>query len=425
MSLFGKASMINNNPNNSKKSILLANGIDIFIVIILLFLFLGPLIANLYFKLESGSNQVNLYLSPRCEELFEKGLIEKLLREFEDQNPDIRIRLASSASEESLDILVFDEGDFSALVAADALMELSSFTNYDSGTLQLAIPLVSFMDLLFYNIDILSAAGFDRPPKTRDEFLAYSRAISRGDFNASGAAISLSSNDRQALSRDIFSWIWAGGSDFWAEEENASFNTRPIINDITFLGILNREGLFAPDIFETTGSQRLEQFAQGKIAMMIASTRAIPYLIEKMEEGAFGITTIPGSNTGGKYNIGLSAVYVGMNPHTEYPDETWKFLEFLAKKSSLFCEELKAIPGVVSNIIPGDYVKDDTYYSKAWDIFETTFITEGFAGKPGVMEYKAAALEELKTFFETNRTAQQTVTAIQQRWDEVWEILEQ
>ena len=379
---------------------------------------ISPLIINLFFKLEAGSRQVVLYISPNCEDLFGKEVMDSLLREFEEQNPDIRVRLAGNASPEP-DILIFEEGDFSALAAAGALAELNSFTNYDSGGIQLAIPLVSYMDLLFYNIGILSDAGFSHPPKTRNEFLAYSRAVSRGEFEAAGTAISLSSLDRQALSRDIFSWIWAGGGSFWTEDNDPLFNTRTIINDITFFGTLNREELLAPDIFETTGSQRVEQFAQGKIAMMIASARAIPYLRNKMGDGVFGITTIPDSGAGGKYNIGLSAIYAGMNSAGACSDETWKFLEFLAAKSFLLCEELKAIPGVDSDIIPGDYIQDDPYYSKAWDIFESARIAEGFTGKPGAMEYKAAVLEELKIFFETDRNAQQTVNAIQQRWDEV------
>jgi len=423
MSLFEKANITNNNPKNTKKSILLANKIDLFIIIILAVLVISPLIAHLFNKLEAGAKQINLYISPQSEELFGKEIMEKLMLEFEEQHPEVRIRFATGSAEP--DILIFDEGDFSALVAADSFVELNSFTNYDSGTKQLAVPLVSFMDLFFYNIDILSAAGFGSPPKTRDQFISYARTISGGDFGASASAISLNSNDRQALSRDIFSWIWAGGGNFWAGENGPSLNTRTIISDLTFLGALNRDGLLAPDIFETTGSQRVDQFAQGKVAMMIASARVIPSLRKRMGDGAFGITTIPDSGAGGKYNVGLSAIYAGINANCTQLEAAWSFLVFLAEKSSLINAELKAIPGVVSDIIPGDYINDDTFYSKAWDIFESALIAEGFTGKPGAMEYKTAVLEELEIFFETNRTAQETVNVIQRRWDEVWETTNQ
>ena len=366
--------------------------------------------------MEAASKQVNLYLSSNCEDLFGREMMETLLLEFEEKNPDIRIRLAYNSA---ADILFFDEGDSNLLFTGGLLTELNSFTNYESGSQQLAIPLASFMDMLFYNIDILSAAGFDHPPRTREAFTSYARAVTRGNFNASGAAISLSGQDRQALSRDIFSWIWAAGGDFFPNEGSPVLNTRAIVNDLSFLGVLNRDGLLAPDIFETTGEQRLEEFSQGKTAMMIASTRAIPYLREKMGDSAFGVTTIPDAGTGGRYSVGLSAIYAGISAGTAYPNEAWNFLLFLVEKCSLLCADLKAVPGMVSNIIPGDYVKDDPFYSKAWDIFESAWIAESFSGKPNAQEYETAFLEELQIFFETNRTAQQTVNVIQQRWNEI------
>jgi multiple sugar transport system substrate-binding protein len=278
--------------------------------------------------------------------------------------------------------------------------------------------------LLFYNIDILTATGFNSPPKTRDEFLAYSSAVLRRSqqqhpclaTNLSGAALSLSRKDRQALSRDIFSWIWAGGASFWSDGDKPTLDTRTLINDFTFLGTLNRDGLLSPGIFETTGQQRIEQFVQGRVAMMIASSQIIPYLRERMGDDSFGITTIPYSAAGGSYHVGLSAFYAGINVNSAYLDEAWRFLMFLTEKSAFFCAELKAIPGIVSNIVPGDYVTGDFFYSKAWDIFESSRIAEGFSGKPNAEEYENAFWDELQIFFETNRTAPQTVTAIQLRW---------
>jgi len=419
MSLFEKANITNNNPKDTKKSIRLAGRIDIFIIIALVILIVTPFVLYVSGKIETATNQVNLFISARCEELFGKEIMKSLLQEFEKKNPNIRIRIANAALIGNPDILVFDDGDFSALVAAGGLAELNSYTNYDSGTQQLAIPLVSFFNLLFYNINVLTAAGFDHPPKTREQFITYARRVSNGDFGASGAAISLNTDDRLALSRDIFSWIWASGGNFWQAGDKPSLNTRTAVSDITFLGNLNREGLLAPGIYETTGEQRLEQFAQGRIAMMIASTRAIPYLSARMRSSAFGITTIPDSGAGGKYSSGLSSIYAGISSNSEYPEEAWSFLVFLAENSSSLCAELKAVPGVVSNIIPGDYVSDDPVYSKAWDIFEASQIVDGFSGKPGAEQYKTIFMDELLIFFAGSRTAQDTVNIIQQRWDAV------
>jgi len=374
---------------------------DIFILAALLIVILTPIIINLVFKLEARSKLVNLYLSASGEELFGKDLMDTLVREFEEKYPDIILKFANNPSASEPDVLFFNEGDYGAFAAANSLMELNAFTEYDSGYKQMAIPLVSFTDMFFYNINILSAAGFDHPPKTRDEFLVYARAVSRGDSGAAGYALSLSEKDRRALARDVFSWIWAsGGSLFAADEEGVLVFNKNAVKELSFLGALNKEGMLAPDIFETTGDERLEAFVQGKVAMIIASTGVIPYLREKMGDSAFGVTTIPVSGTGGKYTIGISSFYAGISANTAYPESAWSFISFLAGKSNLLCEKLNAVPGMVSNIVPGNYVRDDPFYSKAWEIFEASVIAESLSVKPEAPEYENNFLEELKIFFE-------------------------
>ena len=458
--LFRIKKQINKKPDGVKQyfrflkelSAMKAIRIDLLLILVILILILLPFITNTISKTEIKSKQVRLTISMRCDELLGSGMTNMLLQEFNKQNPDIQLRLhlGQIEGEGNLpDILIFDESEFNRLLASGALADLSSFYISDDSNMeesedhqfddtspsaafqfdsQYAIPLVSFMDMLFYNIKILSAAGFDHPPKTREEFLACGRAVSRGNFSGtSGAVLSLSPEDRQALSRDIFSWIWAAGLDFWQEGDKPVLATpssmRAVTADFTFFGSIYREAQ-THGIFEHTGGKRLEEFANGQVALMISSTRDIPYLRERMGENTFGITTIPGSGTGGKYSVSLSSIYAGINSTSSNTDEASLqamslFLKFLTEKTALFCAELRAIPGSVINPIPGDYVRDDLFYSKAWDIFEVSRIVQGFSGKPGAEKYEAIFMEELRLFFEGVKTAQQAVTSIQRRWDDV------
>jgi ABC-type sugar transport system, periplasmic component len=252
--------------------------------------------------------------------------------------------------------------------------------------------------------------------------------------DAAGAAKVL---NEQSLSRDIFSWIWAAGGNFWSNEDSAPvINTRQMINDFNFLGRLYREEVLSPksssvpqnpalspNSFEMTGEQALEDFAQGKIAMIIASTRAIPALREEMGDDAFGITTIPSAGTAGKYSVSLTGIFAGINKNCVFPEAAQVFLDFLAAQSPLFCAQLKAIPGYVPELLSTDnknYIKEDPFYAKAWDIFESSVVVRGFLGIPGAQEYENAVCEEIQLFFESNRTAQETVAAIQQRWDKIF-----
>jgi multiple sugar transport system substrate-binding protein len=296
----------------------------------------------------------------------------------------------------------------------------------------LAVPLVSFMDILYYNIELLQAAGFDRPPKTREEYLVFSRTISGSTgetlADVKGSALGLNPQDRQSMTREIFSWIWAAGYDFWSGEgELPVINTRQIGRDLAFFGNLYRDSVITPESFDMTGDQVIEQFIQGKIAMMIASSRAIHILREKMNNEIFGITTIPGTDPIGKYSVALSGTYAGINSACEYPQAAMAFLNFLYKQKPLICSELKAVPGDVSELFSGeykDYMKDDPFSSKAWSIFEASKVIQGFAGKERGDTYESIFREELKKFFEDNQTYTQRVSeaaarSIEQRWDQL------
>jgi multiple sugar transport system substrate-binding protein len=460
MNLRKKESISNTYNIIPKKSTYFSERIDLFIIIIVVILILTPVIFSLFSKSSSKTRLIDLYISAYFEDYFGNEITETLIREFEEQNPDVRIRLAYYIDEKGApvtnesDILIFDKGDFSGLAARGALAPFKPFIVKDEADESaeseeteaeelFAIPLVSFMDLLFYNIELLKAAGYDRPPKTRDEFLAYARTVSSGNNaaleGAAGTAVGLSPQDRQALSRDIFSWIWAGPNDFWQDSQSLAaaqdglrdvplINTRTIARgDIVFFGTLYREGILGPDSFEKTGEQRLEEFAEGKIAMIVASTRAIASLREKMGDEVFGITTIPGSGMAGKYNIALSGIYAGINSDCENMQTALAFLEYLAKYIPVLCAHLKAVPGDTTDLFSSDYknyMKDDAFYSKAWEIFESSRVVQGFFGNAFGEEYESIFREEFQKFFEDTQTsitraADAAVRAIQQRWDEV------
>jgi len=425
---------------NSKKSIYLRNRTDIFIIILVFILIISPVIFNGVSRLIAKSVRKDIYISTRCEEFFGGRTIEILVQEFEKQNPNLRIKLMSFSGEKGRmpDILFFDESEFNSLAADGTLLPLESFSEAENGVKKQAIPLVSFMDLLFFNIELLQAAGFDRPPKTRDEFLACAKTISAADKGilADVAGVAMALNE-QSLSRDIFSWIWAAGGNFWPNEDSAPvINTRQMINDFNFLSRLYSEGVLSqksssvpqnqalsPNSFEMTGEQALEDFAQGKVAMIIASTRDIPVLREEMGDDAFGITTIPGAGTAGKYNIILTGIFAGISKNCVYPAAAQVFLDFLAAQSPILCAQLEAVPGYVPELLSTDdknYIREDPFYVKAWDIFESSVVVKGFLGIPCAQEYENAVREEIQLFFEGTSTVQQTVTAIQRRWDGIF-----
>jgi multiple sugar transport system substrate-binding protein len=409
---------------------------DLFLLIAALALLGAFVVFKLILPKAVEPSKVTLGFARQWENGPEQDTIALLIEEFERRNPGIRIKLneGDTKSENQIppgkkaaqasaapDIIAFDEGHFNRLLKDKALASLNPYTSAETD--QWAIPLVSFIDLLFYNVDMLKTAGFDHPPKDRAEFLACAKAIS-GRNTASqknakqyGAALALSPLDSLGLRRDVFSWIWASGNSL-IQEDKPNFNRREIAAALEFLGQLNREDLLAPGSFNKTGEQRVGEFAAGQIAMMISSVRNIPYFRERMGEEAFGITVIPGpASYSGKPVVSPSRWYAGISADCRYPDEAWAFLAFLAEKIPVLAAGVQAAP---ETIIPGGYSEKDTLYSKAWDIYGAADIIQEFSGLPAGDDLEAAVRDQLVLFFDEKQSAAETAAAIGKHWDDLY-----
>jgi ABC-type glycerol-3-phosphate transport system substrate-binding protein len=158
--------------------------------------------------------------------------------------------------------------------------------------------------------------------------------------------------------------------------------------------------------------------------MMAASVREIPELRKQMGDSAFGITVIPGAaEAPGQNRIALFSWYAGISAECAKADEAWTFLSFLAEKGSVLAARMEAAPGSLplDNIIPhaGSFpdlhIRNDPFYSKAWEIYEAAETVDEFSGMPGAAEYEQIVREELAKSFGKGQAAE-TAAAIQKRW---------
>ena len=365
---------------------------DLFLIaaVIMVFMFI---VVNRSCKAINEPERTNIVISSQYANLLGRNTADELIQEFEKLNPGLRIQEAAASNGKGgtggtsgADIVFFDDGEFGSLINAGALASPDSYR-----------PLVSFMDLFLYNIDILKAANLDRPPRTRALFLAAARAVrdeapDKGPVSA--FALGLSPADPSALRRDFYPWIWANGVDIHSIDLSGDNSALPpaVTDVISFLGALNREKLLAPGTFEKTGAQRLQEFAEGKIAMMTASTRDIAFLQNNAPGITFGITALP-AMTQGKNRLGLSTLYAGISGAV--PEEAVLFLSFLAEKSNVLAEALGAVPGKFPGGFAGEYIEKNELYAKAWDILEAADIVEYKPGEPSGEAFNRLIREQL------------------------------
>ena len=354
-----------------------------------------------------------------------------IIEAFEEAHPEIRIVLSEAAGTPAgtggeADILMFDETERGALIQEGTLASLDPWLRTETGNPQWAVPLVSFMDLLFYNIDLLADAGFDRPPKDRDEVLRYGAAVAgKNRGSRFGAALSLGAEDPLGIRRDVFSWIRAAGIPL-VKEGRPSFTGKETVKVLDFLGDLSRQGLLAPGSFTETGAARLEAFEKGNIALMIGPSSAIRRLRKTMGD-SFGIGAVPGTPgggaNGGKPVFSPHSLYAAIAGRCRYPGEAWTFLSFLAGQSSVLAAELQAIPGIggldfAANAagVPS-YIEKDPLLLKAWDMYEAADIVRDIEELPEAAELERTLREELVPLLEGRRNGADTAAAVQKEWN--------
>jgi ABC-type glycerol-3-phosphate transport system substrate-binding protein len=341
----------------------------------------------------------------------DKELLLEIISEFESLHGDFKIIL-NTCSYEDLRLALFqgasigDDTSLGDVIALDPLWvsELSKKEIIENIN---ANP-VSFINILYYNINLLKEAGFSHPPKTRGEFLVYARSLAESKGSLAGLALGM--NSSRGIYDNILPWMWSAGVQL-IKDGKPQVSSRQVVDCLSFLASLYSDGLLTPQPFVESPAEKLEDFVTGKAAFIIAPASEIGFVRERMGDEAFGVTSIPiPDNYAGKSFFAVSAWTAGVVSSSAHKEEAKLFASFLAEKAAFISEKMNAIPG---NGIPPAY---DVFYSKVWDIAIAGEMAQDFSG------LNWTALEEsfregLLDLFGGMATAAQTANAIQKRWE--------
>jgi multiple sugar transport system substrate-binding protein len=272
------------------------------------------------------------------------------------------------------------------------------------------VTLLSFIDVLYYNVEILKEAGFSRPPKNRSEFIDYARALASGRGGSTGfmLGVALSEKNTRGIYDDIFPWIWAAGVPL-IRDGSPVVNSRQVIESLAFLAALNSEGLIAPSVFLADAERKLNDFISGRVACMIAPTVYIARVRDSMGDEAFSVTSVPApDNYFGRPFFATAGWAVGVHSASQRREEARLFADFLAAKAPAFPEQTSAAPG---NDAPPT---SDPFYSKVWDIAISGDSARDFSGLPWT-ELEAVFREGIVSLFAGRMSPTEAAAAIQER----------
>ncbi|MBR3973479.1 MAG: extracellular solute-binding protein [Oscillospiraceae bacterium] len=222
----------------------------------------------------------------------------------------VNTRISNNDAPDILNIDVFADyqADGLLLPAQDYISEETYAKFYQSfldqsvvdGTVW-AVPDLASARAMYYNADILAAAGVE-VPTTWDELKAACEAIKAYDPEIYPWGVDMTTDEGQAC----FSYyIWNNGGNFTDAEGNWTLNSAENVAAIEYIIGLVNDGLTNTDPATETRYANQDMFGAGKVAMMIGPNSIPTYLTDGGYDINWAVASIPTNNADGSVSQGV------------------------------------------------------------------------------------------------------------------------
>lgn len=374
------------------------------------------------------------------------GSFRAIMDKFEEANPGIKVELISGPFKNIKEQVVVGatSGTLSDVVGLDGtwvndlakqgaianmsdLMSSAGFDDkdiaaqikVDGGTYM--IPVVTFVYPMYVNLDMLEAAGIENPPSTRTEFLDAARKLTKPDENVYAWALPLLLAHPTGANHDVMSWVWASGEQA-IKDGQPDLNNEAVKEVYEFIQTMYDENLVAPGAFSMEEVDKVQEFTNGRVAMVINTMAHITTIRESNPDLNFTVIPVPAAEGyDGQRGMDYAAWGIGVSESSQHKEEAWKLVEFLM--STEINSELSSI----ANAFPGnstsepDFVKTDELFAKAFEIFQDSYLINEFTGVPVSEELQRKMNEYMQQMLDGNITVDEALASTQAAWEELYE----
>ncbi|GIK73148.1 MAG: sugar ABC transporter substrate-binding protein [Chloroflexota bacterium] len=388
-----------------------------------------------------GDGTVTLEFTQWWEPELPAGAFRALMDEFEAQNPGIKVQLisgpysttreqvvAGAAAGTMSDVVGLDGAWVNDFVKQGSLANLSDLmaqAGYDDSELAAQIqlngatymiPVVNFVYPVFVNLDLMEAAGISNPPATRSEFAAAAAALVDPANNRYGWVLPLSLEQPNGIQNDVMSWVWASGGSMMADGQPDLTNDA-VRSVAEFIKGLYDAGVIAPGAFSMREQDKVEEFVNGRVGMMISSLAHINMIRERNPELNFAITAIPAEDGyTGRRGLPYASWGIGVAANSPHQAEAWKLVEFLmsAETNSRLSSIANAFPGNI-NSTP-DFVQTDELFGAAFEVFQAGYLANEFVGLPVAEELMRLFSEQFQLYLDGSQSLDDALNNAQEAW---------
>lgn len=371
-----------------------------------------------------------------------EGSFRAIMDEFEAQNPGIKVELISGPYSNTRDQIVAGAatGTLSDVVGLDgawvndlakqgaiaALDDLMASTNFDASQVAAIIkldgksymfPVASFVYPIFINLDLLKAAGIENPPANRTEFVEAARKLTDPAKNQYGWVLPLSLQTPNGVQNDVMSWVWASGGSM-LKDGKPDLTNEQVISALKFIESMYKEGLISPGSFAKQEQDKVEEFVNGRIGMMVDTLAHINMIRDRNPNLNFTISDFPAvDGYTGRKGLPYAAWGIGISENSEHKAEAWKLVSYLMSP------EVNSKLVSIANAFPGnihakpDFVVADELFAKGFEIFQAGYLANEFVGLPVAEELMRMFDEEIQKMLEGQQTAEEAAAKAQAKWE--------
>jgi multiple sugar transport system substrate-binding protein len=370
-----------------------------------------------------------------------QGALRGLMDQFEAANPGIKVKLLSgpfaSTKEQTIagaaagtmaDVVGLDGAWVSDFVKQGSITNLSALmksAGYDDSQLAAQIkvngstymiPVVNFIYPLFTNDDLLSKAGVTAPPTNRTEFTAAAKKVTALGGDIKGWIVPLSLETPNGVQNDVMSWNWASGGSMLKDGKPDVANT-DVKATVDYVKSLWDAGVVAPGAFTMKEQDKVEEFTNGRVGMMIGSLAWVNLIRKNNPNLKFSISAIPAKDGfSGKRGIPYASWGIGIAENSKNKAEAWKLVDFLMNKTN------NASVSSLANGFPGNtqavpsFVSNDNLFKAAFDIYKAGYPANEFTGLPVADELMRSFDEQLQKTLNGNQSVDDMLKVAQTSW---------
>ena len=164
-----------------------------------------------------------------------------------------------------------------------------------------AVPDLASARALYYNADILTAAGVE-VPTTWDELTAACEAIKAYDANIYPWGVDMTTDEGQAC---FAYYAWNNGGGFVDAEGNWALDSAANVEAVEYIVGLVKAGLTNQDPTTETRYDLQEMFANGQVAMMIGPNQISKYCESNANPINYGIASLPVNGAAAGASVGV------------------------------------------------------------------------------------------------------------------------